>query len=173
VLSGVTRSIVFSITLPVTLTPVLITAAPTDMAAPALQLHLAPQGFGNDLLLYKGLEIDKAFARPAGAVDLAIGDGESGKQMADPTTMIASFVQHRLAWACWARRLFPFSCLDGGFLKLIVILGLKSQECVEKSSLKPAAGLNKRKTFYGWIALSGAVLAPAVSPRRAPAQRRP
>ena len=36
--------------------------------------------------------------------------------MACAATMIASFVQHRLAWACWTRRLFAFSCLDGGFL---------------------------------------------------------
>ena len=35
-LSGVTMSIVFSITLPVTFTPVLTTAPVTDMAAPAV-----------------------------------------------------------------------------------------------------------------------------------------
>jgi len=38
-------------------------------------VDLPPQGFGNDLLLHKGLEIDKAFALTAGAIDLAIGDG--------------------------------------------------------------------------------------------------
>ena len=78
--------------------------------------HLAPQGFGNDLLLHKGLEIDKAFALSTGAVDLAIGDRQSGKQMACATTMIARFVQHRLVWTCWARRLLPFAGLNGGFL---------------------------------------------------------
>ncbi len=79
-------------------------------------VDLPPKGFGNDDLLEKGLEIDKALARAASPIDVAISHGESGKQMAGPTTMIASFVQHRLAWACWARRLFRFSCLDGGFL---------------------------------------------------------
>src|SRR5438552_16417815 len=59
------------------------------------RLHLTAQGLGNDLLMHKGLEIDKAFARPAGSVDLAIGDRESRKQMAGATTLIARFVQHR------------------------------------------------------------------------------
>ena len=31
---------------------------------------LPPQGFGNDLLLHEGLEIDKAFALTADAIDL-------------------------------------------------------------------------------------------------------
>ena len=72
--------------------------------------------FGNDLLLHKGLEIDKAFALATGSVDLAIGNGEPGKQMACAATMIAGFVQQRLAWARWTRRLLAFACLNGGFL---------------------------------------------------------
>ncbi len=80
------------------------------------RVDLASQGFGNDHLLEKGLEIDKALAAAAGSVNLSIGDRESGKQMACATTMVASFVQQRLAWACWARRLLPLACLDGGFL---------------------------------------------------------
>lgn len=72
--------------------------------------------FGNDLLLNKGLEIDKAFALAAGAVDLAISHGEPGKQMPCAATMIAGFVQQRLAWARWTRRLLALSCLNGGFL---------------------------------------------------------
>src|SRR5712691_226520 len=75
-----------------------------------------PKGFGNDHLLEKGLEIDKALALAAGSVDLAISHGQSGKQMACTTTMIPCFMEHRLAWACWARRLFPLACLDGSFL---------------------------------------------------------
>ena len=47
-------------------------------------VDLPPQGLGNDLLLHKGLEIDKAFATSAGSVDLAISNGESGKQMSAP-----------------------------------------------------------------------------------------
>ena len=80
------------------------------------RLHFAPQGFRNDVLLDKRLEIDKAFARPAGAVDLAIGDGESGKQMAGAAPLIARFVQQWLAWASRARRLLALACLDRGFL---------------------------------------------------------
>jgi len=79
-------------------------------------LHLAPQSFGNDLLLDKGLEIDKTFASATGTVDLAIGDGEAGKQMACTATMVAGFMQHRLARTCWARRLFALTRLNGGFL---------------------------------------------------------
>ena len=75
-----------------------------------------PKGFGNDHLLEKGLEIDKALALAAGSVDLAIGDGQSSKQMACTTTMITCFMEQRLAWACWARRLFSLACLNGGFL---------------------------------------------------------
>src|SRR5436309_13732477 len=80
------------------------------------RVDLASKGFGNDHLLEKGLEIDKALAAAAGSVDLSISDRQSGKQMACATTMVASFVQQRLAWACWARRLLPLACLDGGFL---------------------------------------------------------
>src|SRR6266851_5436264 len=79
-------------------------------------VDLSSQRFGNDFLVYKGLEIDKALALTAGPVDLAIRHRKSSKQMACTTTMIASFVEHRLAWACWARKLLPFSCLDRGFL---------------------------------------------------------
>jgi hypothetical protein len=79
-------------------------------------VDLPTQGFGNDVLVHKGLEIDKAFARSAGAIDLAIGDRESGKQMAGAATLIARFVQHRLARSGWARGVLSFSCLNGGFL---------------------------------------------------------
>jgi len=79
-------------------------------------LHLPTQRFGNDLLLHKSLEIDKAFALATGAVDLPIGDGEPGKQMAGAAPLIARFVQHRLAWTRWTRRPFALTGLDGGFL---------------------------------------------------------
>src|SRR5947209_11823467 len=79
-------------------------------------LHLAAKGFGNDDLLEKGLEIDKALTRSASAVYLSISDGESGKQMASAAPMIAGFVPHRLVRECWARRLLPLTRLDRGFL---------------------------------------------------------
>src|SRR5579859_4510361 len=79
-------------------------------------LHLPTQRFGNDLLLHKRLEIDKAFALPRDPVDLAVGNGEPGKQMASATTMIACFMQERLVWACWTRRLLALTSLNGGFL---------------------------------------------------------
>ena len=65
----------------------------------------------------------------AGSVDLAISHGEPGKQMACAATMIARFVQHRLAWACWARRLFALPCLNGGFLIETDQPGACLQEC--------------------------------------------
>src|SRR5260370_19392526 len=58
-------------------------------------LYLPTQGFGNDVLLHKDLEIDKAFALSAGAIDQAIGDRDSGQQMAGAPTPIARLVQHR------------------------------------------------------------------------------
>src|SRR5436305_12855737 len=79
-------------------------------------VHLPPQCFGNDLLLQKGLEVDEAFALTADAVDLAIGDREPCKEMACAATMIACFVQHRLALACGKGRLLALPCLNGGFL---------------------------------------------------------
>ncbi len=79
-------------------------------------LDLPTQRLGNDLLLHKGLEIDKAFALPTGAVDLAIGDRESGKQMTCAATLIARLVQHRHAGACWTGRLLTLAGLNGGFL---------------------------------------------------------
>ena len=60
-------------------------------------LHLTTQGFGKELLLHKGLEIDKAFALATDAVDRAIGDGEGGKQMASTATKVSRLVQHRFA----------------------------------------------------------------------------
>ena|SRR2546425_9741594 len=80
------------------------------------RVHLAPERFGNDDLLEKGLEIHKAFARAAQAVDLAIGHREASKQLARATPLVARFVQQRLAWLGWAWRLFALACLDGGFL---------------------------------------------------------
>ena len=80
------------------------------------RVDVPPEGFGDDLLLHKRLEIDKAFARSAGAIDLAISHGEPGKQMTSATTMIAGFVQYRLAWASRTRRLLALSCLNGRFL---------------------------------------------------------
>ena len=74
------------------------------------------QCFGNDLLLHEGLEIDKAFALAAGAVDLAISHGEPGKQVPCATTLIACFVQHGLARMGWTRRLLTLAGLNGGFL---------------------------------------------------------
>src|SRR5258708_40217626 len=60
------------------------------------RLHLTTQGFGNDVLLHKGLEIDKAFALAAGSVNLAISNGKPSKQMAYAATLIPRFMQHRL-----------------------------------------------------------------------------
>ncbi len=60
-------------------------------------LHSPPQRFGNELLVHKSLEIDKTFALTTGPIDFAISDGESRKQMAGTPTMIAGFVQQRLA----------------------------------------------------------------------------
>src|SRR5947209_20139706 len=79
-------------------------------------LHLAAKGFGNDDLLEKGLEIDKALARSASAVDLSISDGESGKQMASAAPMIAGFLPRRLVRECWARRLLRLTLLHRRFL---------------------------------------------------------
>lgn len=79
-------------------------------------MYLTAQGFGNDLLLDEGLEIDTAFPRPTGSVDLAIGDGASGTQMPGATTMRASFMEHWFAWTSRTRRLLTLTCLDGGFL---------------------------------------------------------
>src|SRR5450755_2539095 len=79
-------------------------------------MDLTTQRFGNDLLLHKGLEIDKAFALPTGSIDLAIGDGESGKQMSSSATMIARFVQHWLVWTSRTSRLLALAGLNGGFL---------------------------------------------------------
>ena len=93
------------------------------------RLDLAPQGFGNDLLLDKGLEIDKAFALPTQAVDLAIGDGEASKQLACAAPLIARFVQYRLAWASRARRLLALAGLDRSFLVEAEQPGSCLQEC--------------------------------------------
>src|SRR6266702_3761805 len=80
-----------------------------------LQLF-AVQSFGNDFLLHKGLEIDKALAAAAGAINLAISDGESGKQMARPAPLVSCLVQHWFARLGWARRLLALTCLNRGFL---------------------------------------------------------
>lgn len=93
------------------------------------RLHLTAQGFGNDVMLHKGLEIDKAFAASAGSVDLAISDGKPGKQMARAATMVTRFVSYRLAWACWARRLLAFTGLNGGFFIQTDQPGACLQEC--------------------------------------------
>lgn len=79
-------------------------------------VDLPSQRFGNDLLTHKGLEIDKAFALPTGAINLAIRHREPGKQMASATAMIAGFLQQRLAWTCWTRRIFALASLNGSFL---------------------------------------------------------
>src|SRR5947209_11359248 len=79
-------------------------------------VDLSSQRFGNDFLLHKGLEIDKALALTANSVNLAISDRKSGKEMACPTTLIARFVKPRLASLCWTRRLLPLAGLDRGFL---------------------------------------------------------
>jgi hypothetical protein len=80
------------------------------------RVDLPAQRFGNDLLMHKRLEIDKAFARAARPVDLAISHGKGGKQMACSTPMVPRFAEHELARPCWARRLFSLACLDRGFL---------------------------------------------------------
>ena len=79
-------------------------------------VDLATKRFRNDHLLHEGLEIDKTLPTAADPVDLCIGDGESGKQVAGAATMIACFVQHGLARLCWARELFTLARLHGGFL---------------------------------------------------------
>ncbi len=94
------------------------------------RMHLTAQRFGNDVLLHKGLEIDEALALSARSVDLAIGDGESCKQMSGSTTMIACFMQQRLAWTSGARRVFALPCLNGGFLIETDQPGAFVQECL-------------------------------------------
>src|ERR1041385_1883627 len=79
------------------------------------RLDLTTQGFRNDLLFDKSLEISKAFAASAGSIDLAISNGKPGKQMACATTMIPSFLQGRLAQTSRARRPLTFTSLNGGF----------------------------------------------------------
>lgn len=74
------------------------------------------QCFGNDLLLHEGLEIDKAFALATGAIHLAVGHREPGKQMSCAATLITCFTQHRLASLCWARWLLTLTGLNRGFL---------------------------------------------------------
>ena len=80
------------------------------------RLDLTTQGFGNDLLCDKSLEIGKACAASAGSIDLAISDGKPSKQMAGATTMLTRFMQGRLARTSRARRPLAFTSLDGGFL---------------------------------------------------------
>src|SRR5258706_13900253 len=80
------------------------------------RVHLPPKGFGNDLLLQEGLEIDKAFALSTGSIDLALSHGEPSKQMTGAATMVARFVQHGLARVGWTRWLLTLAGLDGGFL---------------------------------------------------------
>src|SRR5437868_15004241 len=92
------------------------------------RLHPPTQRFRNDFLLHKGLEIDKALPLTAGPVDLAIGDGEAGKQMAGTTTLIARLMQHRLAGACWTRWLLALTGLNGRFLIQTDQPGACSQE---------------------------------------------
>src|SRR5713226_6083405 len=90
----------------------------------------------------------------AGPVDLAIRHRKSGKQMACTTTMIASFVEHRLAWACWARKLLPFSCLDRGFLIETDQPGACSQERSRPGHrpLRRAAPALRRQQAHGCAA---------------------
>jgi hypothetical protein len=91
--------------------------------------------------LHKGLEIDKAFALTTGAVDLAVGHREPGKQMTSSTSVIARFVQQRLAWACWARKLLALTSLNGGFLIQTDQPGACSQERLRLGvGLKHGAG---------------------------------
>src|SRR5450755_1918357 len=78
-------------------------------------VHLPTKGFGNDDVLNKCLEIDKALTLTTGSVDLAISNGKASKQMPCATAVISCFVQHRLARACWARQLHALACLNGGF----------------------------------------------------------
>ncbi len=78
-------------------------------------LDPAPECFRNDHLRHKGLEIDKTLPLATGSVDLAISDGKPGKQVACAATMVAGFVQYRLALARWTRRLLAFAGLKGGF----------------------------------------------------------
>ena len=52
-------------------------------------LHLTAHGFGDNNLLDKGLEIDKAFAAPTGPTDLSIRDTQAGKQVTCASAMIA------------------------------------------------------------------------------------
>src|SRR5436305_9267692 len=89
-----------------------------SMSGPIIQdeghgLDLSVQCFRNDLLGKKVLEIDKAFALSAGAVDQPIGNRESSERMACSASVIASFVQEWLVGTSGTRRLSPFSGLKG------------------------------------------------------------
>src|SRR6266568_5917022 len=104
------------------------------------RLVLAPQRFRNDHLLHKGLEIDKTLALAAGSVHLAIGDGEPGKEVPRPTTMVSRLVQHRFARARWARRLLALARLNRGFL-----IQADQPDALTQQSLGFAIGMQNRE----------------------------
>ncbi len=79
-------------------------------------VHVTTQCFRDDLLSHKGLEVNKAFARPPCPVYLPIGDRESSKQMSCAATMVTRFMQHRLSRLKRARWLLALAGLNGGFL---------------------------------------------------------
>ncbi len=129
------------------------------------RVYLAAKGFGNDDLLQKSLEIDQALALSASAVELSIGDGESGKQVAGAAPMRACLVQHRLVRACWARRLLTLTRLDGGFLIEAKQPGACSQE-----RLRLGIGLEDRASplqeGLGVMNVLPGVIAPGAKPFR-------
>src|SRR5260370_8461610 len=60
------------------------------------RLHLTTQRFGNDLLLHKGLKVDKAFAHPTGSIALAITETNPAIPMTATANLRPSYAQPRL-----------------------------------------------------------------------------
>ncbi len=78
--------------------------------------HLASQGFWENDLLDKGLEIDKALAGAASPIDVPIGHAQACKQVAGASSMVARCMQLGFASSRGTRGLFAFPSLDGRFL---------------------------------------------------------
>src|SRR2546427_10449103 len=66
--------------------------------------HATLECLRDDDLLHKGLEIGKRFARTAGAVDLAISDTQTGKQVSGSPSLVAGLLQWGRAALSRARR---------------------------------------------------------------------
>jgi hypothetical protein len=79
-------------------------------------VHPTIEGFWNDGLLNKALEVHKTFPRMEGLVDLSVSHRESCKQIERPMTVIARCLQLGASLFGWTGWLLSFTCLDRGFL---------------------------------------------------------